>query len=167
MSSRIESARVRPDSHEPQSTLFPLADYSRQPVSPRALCGQINLNWLAAMRLFENGWLSFDPSVITELNPAQEAELRFLGGLVVAGCEESMLRHLLTGLEKPYAYRLDQVYYNWQTRTWELAPGSPEAGAQFEAWLEELVDAGQMAMLEDLRACVDRSITDLRRLRCW
>ena len=119
------------------------------------------------MRLFENGWLSFDPSCVDLLNPAQEAELRFLGGLVVGGCEESMLRHLLAGLFKPYAYRLNRLYYDWESQCWQLSPNSPELGAQFEAWVEQLVDAGQMPMLESLRATLDRSIADLRRLRYW
>lgn len=167
MSSLVESARVRPESQEAQSTLFPMCDLSPRPVSPRDLCAQIKLNWLSAVRLFENGWLSFDPSAKVDLNPAEEAELRFLGGLVVGGCEEGMLRHLLAGLIKPYAYRLDRMYYNWETQCWQLSPSPPEMGAQFEALVEQLVDAGQMASLESLRSIVDRSITDLRRLRSW
>jgi hypothetical protein len=36
---------------------------------------------------------------------------------------------------------------------------------QFESWIDQLSDAGQLTMLESLRATVDRSIADLRRLR--
>ena len=165
MNSHVENAKVRPDGQDSQSTLFPLSPFSRQPISPRALCDLIKLNWMAAVRLFENGWLSFDPAAISELNPAQEAELRFLGGLVVGGCEESMMRHLLAGLNKPYAYRLDRLYYDWDSRSWQATPNSKELAAQFEAWVEQLVDAGHMQMLERLRAAVDRSIADLRLLR--
>lgn len=165
MDSRVESVKVRPDSQESQSTLFPLSDFSRRPVSPRELCSRIKLNWLAAVRLFDNGWLSFDPSLTLELNPVQEAELRFLGGLVAGGCEENLVRHLLTGLTKPYAYRLDRLYYDWENQCWQITPSASELEAQFESWIDQLSDAGQLTMLESLRATVDRSIADLRRLR--
>lgn len=165
MNSHVERAKVHPDGQDMQSTLFPLFDYSRQPVSPRALCTLIKLNWMSALRLFENDWLSFDPATIVELNPSQEAELRFLGGLVTGGCEESMMRHLLAGLDKPYAYRLDRLYYDWAAQCWQVTPNSHEMAAQFEAWVEQLADDGQMTMLERLRATVDRSIADLRLLR--
>lgn len=167
MSSRVESARVDTDRQDAQSTLFQLADYSHRPVAPRSLCALINLNWMAAVRLFEGNLLSFDPATVPELTPAQEAELRFLGGLVVAGCDESLMRHLLADLVKPYAYRLDRLYYDWEARAWQICPTAPERETQFEAWVEQLVDAGQMSMLESLRATLDRSITDLRRLRTW
>jgi hypothetical protein len=165
MKSHIESARVCLDCHDAQSTLFPLSDFSQQPLSPRELCARINLNWMAAVRLFENGWLSFDPAVVLKMNPVQSAELRFLGGLVAGGCEESMLRHLIAGLSKPYAYRLDRIYYDWDSQCWQLNPTAPELETQFETWVEQLVDEGQMSILESLRSTVSRSITDLNRLR--
>jgi hypothetical protein len=165
MDSRVESAKVQRDSQEAQTTLFPMSDFSHRPVSPRALCAGIDLNWMSAVRLFENGWLSFDPATVLALNPSQEAELRFLGGLVVGGCEENLLRHLLAGLIKPYSYRLDRLYYDWESLSWQLSPNAPECESQFEAWVEQLVDAGQMPMLESLRATADRAIADLRRLR--
>ena len=165
MKSHIESARVCLDCHDTQSTLFPLSDFSQQPLSPRELCARINLNWMAAVRLFENGWLSFDPAVVLKMNPVQSAELRFLGGLVAGGCEESMLRHLIAGLSKPYAYRLDRIYYDWDSQCWQLTPTAPELEIQFETWVEQLVDEGQMSILENLRSTVSRSITDLSRLR--
>lgn len=167
MNSCVESARVHPAGLEEQSMLFALSDFSCAPVSPRELCTRINLNWMAAIRLFENGWLSFDPSVVLEVNRTQEAELRFLGGLIAGGCDECLLRHLLDGLSKPYAYRLDRMYYDWESRSWKLCPSPPELESQFEAWVDQLVDAGQMSILENLRATLDRSITDLRRLRNW
>jgi hypothetical protein len=167
MSGNVENARVASGSQESQSTLFPLSDFSCPPVSPRALCARINLNWMMAERLYENGWLSFDPCTVTELTPPQNAELCFLGGLIVGGCEESMLRHLLAGLVKPYSYRLDRMYYDWESQCWQLSPNTPDMAVHFESWLEQLVDSGEMSMLERLRATVDRSIADLRHLRYW
>lgn len=165
MDSYVESARVYPDSQEAQSTLFPLSAFSRKPVTPRAFCQRINLNWLTAQRLFDQGVLSFDPTGLSELNPAQEAELNFLGRLAAGGCDEGLLKQMLVGLKKPYAYRLDRLFYNWETQCWDLTPNPSEREVQFEAWIEELVDTGQMPLLESLRAALDRSIADLRRLR--
>jgi hypothetical protein len=156
---------VRSDGQEVQSALFPAFDVSSQPVSPRALCSHIHLNWLTAVHLYEIGLLSFDPASVVELDPVQEAELRFLGGLVVGGCEESMLKQLLSGLVRPYAYRLDRLYYDWASRSWQLSPSAADIEAQFDAWTEQLVDAGQMPVLERLHAIVDRALADLRMLR--
>ena len=72
------------------------------PLSPRAVCDKIRLNWWAAEQLHADGWLSFAPAAVAELDEAQEAELRFVGALVVAGCDDRMLERLLTPLTKPY-----------------------------------------------------------------
>lgn len=165
MESGVESARVRLEGQEAQSTLFPLSPFSQKLVSPREFCMRTNLNWMSAQHLYENGWLSFNPAVVRELNRAQEAELGFLGTLVAAGCDETLLKQMLEGLHKPYAYRLDRIYYDWENRTWSLRPNIPEREAQFEAWIEDLVDAGRMPVLEMLRATIDRSIAELRRMR--
>jgi hypothetical protein len=167
MVSRVESARVHTESQEAQSTLFPLTPFSCKPASSRELCSLINLNWLAAVKLYEGGWLSFDPAIEGDLNPAQEAELNFLGRLVVAGCDESLLRQLLAGLERPYAYRLDRLFFDWEDLSWNLRPDNPERETQFEVWLDELVESGQIRMLEHLHTSVARAVSDLRRLRNW
>jgi hypothetical protein len=164
---RIEKARVHAEDKDSQSTLFPLSPFSRKPPAPREVCKRINLNWLAAVKLYESGLLSFDPAAMGELAPSQEAELTFLGSIVAAGVDETLLRQLLTGLSKPYAYRIDRLYFDWETQAWDVRPGNADRGVQFDAWLEELVEAGEMRTLETLRAGVDRAISDLRRLSRW
>src|SRR6478609_2692760 len=57
------------------------------PYSPRAICDEIGLNWWAALKLYEDGWLSFSPEAGGRLDETQESELRFVGALVVAGCD--------------------------------------------------------------------------------
>ena len=59
------------------------------------------------------------------------------------------------------------MYFDWDSQCWQLSPNTPESEAHFEAWVEQLVDTGQMSTLESLRAVLDRSITDLRRFRNW
>jgi hypothetical protein len=59
---------------------------------------------------------------VAELDEAQEAELRFVGALVVAGCDARMLERLLAPLTKPYCYRLSRIYYDWAAQAWRLLP---------------------------------------------
>ena len=92
-----QTARVSAD----QQLLFP--------ANPRAVCQEMGLNWWAALKLHEDGWLSFAPANTTRLDEAQEAELRFVGSLVVAGCDRNMLSTLLAGLPKPYAFPVNKL----------------------------------------------------------
>jgi hypothetical protein len=111
------------------------------PSAPRVVCTELGLNWWAAIKLYEEGWLSFCPEETTRLDEAQEAELRFVGSLVIAGCDRPMLSALLEGLQKPYAYHGHKLYYQWAAREWRLLPdpnSHPEA--VFIDWLERLVE---------------------------
>src|SRR5213082_166279 len=49
------------------------------PATSRSVCDEIGLNWWAASKLFEDGWLSFPPDNSERLDEAQEMELRFVG----------------------------------------------------------------------------------------
>ena len=118
------------------------------PANPRAVCEQMGLNWWAALKLHEDGWLSFSPADTPRLNEAQEAELRFIGSLVSAGCDRGMLAILLNGLSKPYAYDAARLYYDWSARHWRMLPdphAHPEA--VFTDWLERLVADGEVSSL--------------------
>src|SRR5436853_2929797 len=100
------------------------------PAAPRGVCAELGLNWWAAIKLYEDGWLSFCPEETSRLDEAQEAELRFVGSLVIAGCERPMLSTLLEGLSKPYAYQGNKLFDQWSARQWRLLPephSHPEA----------------------------------------
>ena len=88
------------------------------PRSPREVCSEIGLNWWAALKLHEDGWLSFNPETTQALDAAEEAELVFVGSLVSAGCDWGLLAQLLNGLEKPYRYRVSEIYYDWLSQRW-------------------------------------------------
>ena len=126
----LETARVA----AAQQLLFP--------ANPHAVCEQMGLNWWAALKLHEDGWLSFSPADAPHLDEAQEAELRFIGSLVIAGCDHAMLTILLDTLPKPYAYDAKRLYYDWSVRCWRLLPdphAHPEA--VFTDWLETLIES--------------------------
>jgi hypothetical protein len=121
------------------------------PCGPRDVCEELGLNWWAALKLHEDDWLSFSPETMASLDEAQEAELRFVGSLVVAGCDRNMLCVLLAGLPKPYAYDLQRLYFDWNSRQWRVLPdprAHPEAA--FTDWLEVLVQQGDVGSLSGI-----------------
>jgi hypothetical protein len=134
-------------------------------LSPRAVCDEIRLNWWAAEQLHAAGWLSFDPAVVAELDEAQEAELRFVGALVVAGCDARMLERLLAPLTKPYCYRLSQMYYDWSAQAWRLLPviEAPDPEAIFDQWLGSLKEASNVDQLHAMKADVEAALDSLAR----
>ena len=121
------------------------------PANPRLICEQLGLNWWAALRLYEDGWLSYSPALTPRLEETQEAELRFVGSLVVAGCDRGMLAVLLSLLSKPYAYDPARLYFDWSGRRWRLLP-DPDAHpeAVFTDWLERLVTQGEVSSLSGI-----------------
>jgi len=66
----ISGARI----HDCQELMFP--------PKPREVCEGLGLNWWAAVKLFTDGWLSFNPEALPALDERQEVELRFVGALV-------------------------------------------------------------------------------------
>jgi hypothetical protein len=133
------------------------------PSAPRAVCDQLGLNWWAALKLYEDGWLSFCPETTPTLDEAQEAELRFVGSLVLAGCDRSMLVALLSGLSKPYAYQGNRLYYDWPSRHWRVLPEPhPHPEAVFADWLETLVDDGDINSLTGILELTHDALARLR-----
>jgi len=136
---------------DPQLARVPAAQQLLLPASPRAVCDEMGLNFWAALKLYEDGWLSFSPETMLRLDEAQEAELRFVSGLVLSGCDRSMLTVLLADLPKPYSYDLKRLYYDWSARRWRALPdprAHPEAA--FTDWLEMLVHSGDVGSLKGI-----------------
>ncbi|MBM4287912.1 MAG: hypothetical protein FJ135_07145 [Deltaproteobacteria bacterium] len=53
------------------------------PSTPNEVCQEIGLEWLSAISLCNRGYLSFNPEAVELLNKGQEAELLFLGYLIL------------------------------------------------------------------------------------
>ena len=129
----VERARVR----KGQLSLFPY--------TARDVCRGMNLTLSAALQLYKNGFLSFNPLTAGNLDSAQVVELKFLGLLIIAGCTRRMLKQLTRYLRKPYQYRIDLIYYDWLAEQWLLLPEIEEYDEEeadeedpFESWLEML-----------------------------
>jgi hypothetical protein len=147
----------------PQMARVAAAQQLLFPSNPRAICDELGLNWWAALKLHQDGWLSFSPEHLARLDEAQETELRFVGTLVTAGCDQNMLRVLLAGLHKPYAYDLKRLFFDWHSRHWRLLPDPrsyPETA--FTDWLELLV---QTADVGSLTGIVELTQDALARVR--
>ncbi len=129
---------------------------------PRTLCEQIGLSWWSALKLYEDGWLSFSPENTVGLDEAQETELRFLGALVIAGCDRRMMQALLGGLSKPYAYDLKRLYFDWTAPGWRMLPdphSHPEA--VFADWIQMLVKASDYSTLRGVVEVAQEALLSL------
>ena len=133
------------------------------PANPRIVCEQLGLNWWASLKLYEDGWLSYSPANTPRLDEAQEAELRFVGSLVVAGCDRGMLAILLSLLSKPYAYDAARLYFDWSARRWRLLP-DPHAHPEsiFTDWLDSLVAQGEVSSLTGILELGQDALSRLR-----
>ncbi len=130
MSTDVDRARV----HKGQLSLFPY--------TARDVCRGMGLAGPAALQLHKDGFLSFNPATEGNLDSAQATELKFLGSLIIAGCNKRMLNQLTRYLRKPYQYRLDLIYYDWLSHQWLLLPPMEEMEEEeedsFESWLDML-----------------------------
>jgi len=156
----IEKVRTLTDA-EDEPMLFPMAQYSRPPRSPESLCKEMGLNWYTALKLYEDGWISFDPNTVETLNDWQEAELSFVGSLVTGGCDGAVLRHLLARLHKPYSYHISRMYYDWREQKWRLLEDVDDLDERFEEWVQELIAWHELDRLEGLRVRLDSAILQL------
>lgn len=149
----------------PESARAPRGQQLLFPHSSRTVCEEIGLNWWAALKLRAAGWLSFDPEVHSALDESQEAELRFVGALVVAGCDDAMLHRLLDGLSKPYSYRPGEIYFDWAQREWRHLPKSDiEPEKIFSAWLEHLRDNSEVETLQSLAREIESALAEAESL---
>lgn len=124
----------------------------------RDLAESIGLDWWAAKKLYDDGWLSFDPEINTINDSSKEAEFVFLGRLVAAGCDQRMLKQLLETLEKPYYYHLYGMYYDWAKRCWMDHELPPQDAAKIVSEFEDDSDA---ASLEELKELAQEAINRL------
>ena len=146
----LDCARV----HDCQEMMFPPA--------PRETCEALGLNWWAAVKLHADGWLSFNPESLPALDERQEVELRFVGALIAAGCDDAMLHRLLDGLEKPFCYRPSRIFYNWPSRSWQLLPRPLDTAEEvFSGWLDALEEEEDVSTLEDIQ---ERAADAINRL---
>ncbi len=128
--------------------------------NPKEVCAQIGLQWFAAMNLYADGYLSVSPDIITDLDDGQEAELLFVGTLAVWANDHVLLDRLLLGLQKPYCYRLDQIWYDWRKHEWQAFPEPEETDPEtvLNEWLDTLASEGNIEQLRYLKEQIETTI---------
>ena len=107
-------------------------------VDPRELAEAIGLDWWAAKKLYDDGWLSFDPYQGMITDASSEAEFVFLGSLVAAGCDPYMLKRLLSGVPCHYEYKITDIYFDWLDRKWRALPQIPDAKDAMSQLLDQM-----------------------------
>lgn len=119
--------------------------------SPRDEVGRRGWARTAVLWLYEHDWLSFHPDEVREIDARQLAELAFLGSLVSAGCESSLLTRLLGDLRRPFSYEASEIYFDWETQSWKMLPVEDpiEPEAVFELWIDELAEQGDVDTLAE------------------
>ncbi|MDA0578054.1 MAG: hypothetical protein O3B24_08145 [Verrucomicrobia bacterium] len=155
----VRRARIAPDG-DVAHTQAALAFEVMNGHNPQSLCQHVGLNWMTALDLHRRALLSFDPRNVTVLTRSQEAELRFLGRLSAAGCCPSVLTTLLNGLEKPYAYNIERMYFDWTSRQWRLIEDTDHIEEHLEEWLHELIEWGDVSVLERVRTLVNEAMME-------
>ena len=134
------------------------------PVNLRELADSIGLDWWAAKKLYDDEWLSFNPDQTQADNDLLEAEFRFLGSLVAAGCDPHILKRLLTGLEKPYRYDLSSIYYDWTTKEWKDLPKERNAQDVTSEFIQSLEEDGDYDQLREISDQVREALSGQKEL---
>lgn len=100
---------------------------------------ELSISIATATQLFEDGYLSLDPSKRTELNEFDYQELRFISSLFNSELSLESVKTLLSKLEKPYYYDISKVYFNFKNKEWEMIPVPEEPSAEdlIEGLIEE------------------------------
>jgi hypothetical protein len=98
---------------------------------------------------YKSGYLSFDPAKKTEFTEIEFQEFRFIATLFKSGISLISIDKLLEKLQKPYAYDITKIYFNWIQREWQYLPDKPEINI-FET-ADELIDKKETGIISDLQ----------------
>jgi len=83
---------------------------------------EFNLNNAIITQWYELGYLSFDFRKKNKITEPEFLELHFVSGLFNSGMSLNSIEFLLSKLDKPYSYHLNNVYFNFSKKEWEYLP---------------------------------------------
>ena len=106
---------------------------------------------------FEQNYLSFDISKISELQYHEVLELIFVSKLFQSKLGIEVINQLLETLPKPYAYEYHRVFHNVFSGEWESLPVEIDEDEIIEHYFESLDP-------EDDRETIESIITKLQAL---
>ena len=106
---------------------------------------------------FQQQYLSFDISKVSELQYPEELELTFVSKLFQSTLGIDVINQLLKTLPKPYAYHYESVFYNIFSGEWESLPVEIDEDEIIENYFDSLDP-------EDDRETIESIITKLQAL---
>lgn len=106
---------------------------------------------------FQQQYVSFDISKVSELQHHEVLELTFVSKLFQSSLGIEVINQLLNTLPKPYAYDYHLVYYNIFSGEWDSLPVEKDEDEVIENYFDNL-DA------EDDRETIEGIITKLQAL---
>jgi hypothetical protein len=107
---------MNPNDDDPELARASAAQQLLLPNTTAAACRQIGLDWWVALNLWDDEWLSFDPTATPHLDEAQEAELLFVGSLVAGGCSPAML--IVVSIDQMIVLRIAEVRIEISILVW-------------------------------------------------
>jgi len=115
------------------------------------LLDRLTISLANATLLFENNFISFDPTTKKELNEFEYHELLFCGSLFTSGLSLDSIKTLLSKLDKPYSYSIANNYFNFLTKVWQPQEAPPDV----DELIEELVRDEDTEKLKELKERIE------------
>ncbi len=106
---------------------------------------------------FQQQYVSFDISKVSELQHHEVLELTFVSKLFQSTLGIDVINQLLEKLPKPYAYEYHRVFYNVFSGEWESLPVESDEDEIIDNYLDNLDP-------EDDRETIEGIITKLQAL---
>ena len=116
-----------------------------------------NISESIATLWFQQQYVSFDISKVSELQHHEVLELTFVSKLFQSTLGIDVINQLLETLPKPYAYEYHRVFYNVFSGEWESLPVEIDEDEIIEHYFESLDP-------EDDRETIEGIITKLQGL---
>jgi hypothetical protein len=99
---------------------------------------------------FNQNYLSFDISKVSELQHCQVLELTFISKLFKSNLELELINKLLLKLAKPYSYDFNDVFYNVFSNSWEYLPRELDEEEITKSYLESLNAEDDREKIEEI-----------------
>jgi len=108
-----------------------------------------SLSIASVSQLYEDDYLSFDPSEKSELNAFEYYELDFVCSLFTSGMSLDSIKTLLLKLNKPYCYDISKVYFDFTSKNWEIIP--VPAVPEVEDLINNLIEDEDFERLKEIK----------------
>ncbi len=107
-----------------------------------------------AKLLFDQGLASFNPAEKEAFEGYEVRELVFLKTLYFdSGLPKENVLAMLAGLEKPYSYSFDEIYWNFYRKEWNYLP-APEQ-PEIEELVDQLVEDEDFSRLKSVKESIE------------